>query len=189
MHRRWTRTTLVATLCAVAMLGAACTEDATSAEPTSSGDAMADATEPASMTIAEIAGSNEDFSTLAAAVDAAGLDQTLSSDGPYTVFAPTDEAFDALPAGTLDDLLRPANQDQLAAILTYHVVAGAVTSGDLSSGPVTTVNGADATVSVDGGTVTIADDQGDVARVVTADIPASNGVIHVIDTVLLPPAG
>ena len=93
-------------------------------------------------------------------MEAAGLGETLSGSGPYTVFAPTDEAFAALPEGTLDELLQPANQDQLAAILTYHVVAGEVMSGDLSSGEVATVNGADATVSVEGGVVTITDGQG-----------------------------
>ncbi len=185
---RWKRITLIGALAALATLTAACTDDATPAASTSSSESMTDPS-ASSMTIAEIAGSTDDFSTLAAAVEAAGLGETLSGSGPYTVFAPTDEAFAALPEGTLDELLQPANQDQLAAILTYHVVAGEVMSGDLSSGDVATVNGADATVSVEGGVVTITDGQGDVARVVTADIPASNGVIHVIDTVLLPPSG
>ncbi|HKN81046.1 MAG TPA: fasciclin domain-containing protein [Actinomycetota bacterium] len=184
----WKRITLIGALAALATLTAACTDDATPEASTPSSEAMEDPS-ASSMTIAEIAGSTEDFSTLAAAVEAVGLGETLSGSGPYTVFAPTDEAFAALPEGTLDELLKPANQDQLAAILTYHVVAGEVMSGDLSSGEVATVNGADATVSVEGGVVTITDGQGDVARVVTADIPASNGVIHVIDTVLLPPSG
>jgi len=138
--------------------------------------------------IVEIAASNPDFSTLVAAIDAAGLTETLSGEGPYTVFAPTDDAFAALPDGTLDTLLKPANKDQLAAILTYHVVDGEVMAADVTPGDVTTVNGADFTVSEDMGTVSITDGQGNTAQVVTTDIVASNGVIHVIDAVLLPPS-
>jgi uncharacterized surface protein with fasciclin (FAS1) repeats len=120
------------------------------------------------------------FTTLVAAVEAAGLVETLKSDGPFTVFAPTDEAFAALPAGTVEGLL--ADPEALAAILTYHVVPGAVMSTDLSDGmTATTVNGADITIGTMGG-VTVND-----ANVVTADIAASNGVIHVIDAVILPP--
>jgi len=149
---------------------------------------MAETSPSNAMTIAEIAGSTEGFSTLAAAVEAADLGGTLSGQGPYTVFAPTDEAFAALPAGTLEELLEPANRGQLSAILAYHVVAAEVMSSDLTSGDVATVNGADVTLKVTDGKVTIVDGQGDVARVVMADIPASNGVVHVIDTVLLPPS-
>ena len=188
MHRRWKRTMMVTAVAVLALVGAACTEATSSVEPASPSDAMAETSAPAPMTIAEIAGSTEGFSTLAAAVEAADLGATLAGDGPYTVFAPTDEAFAALPEGTLEDLLKPANQDQLAAILAYHVVAGEVMSTDLMSGDVATVNGADVTVTVADGGVTIEDGQGDVAQVVTADIPASNGVVHVIDTVLLPPS-
>ena len=180
---------LIGALVALAVITVACTEDSsTSAGSTSSSEAMASTPDSSTMTIAEIAGSNEDFSTLAAAVEAAGLGETLSGAGPYTVFAPTDDAFAALPEGTLAELLQPANRDQLTAILTYHVVAGEVRSGDLSSGEVTTVSGADATVSVNGASVTVTDGGGDMAEVVTADIPASNGVIHVIDAVLIPPS-
>jgi uncharacterized surface protein with fasciclin (FAS1) repeats len=121
------------------------------------------------------------FTTLVAAVQAAGLVDTLKGDGPFTVFAPTDEAFAALPEGTVDALL--ADPDALAAILTYHVVAGKVMSGDLSNNMMAaTVNGADVTIMTEGG-VMVND-----ATVVSADIEASNGVIHVIDKVILPPS-
>ena len=139
-------------------------------------------------TIVEVAAANEDFSTLVAAVQAAGLVDTLSSEGPFTVFAPTNDAFAALPAGTVESLLLPENVETLTAILTYHVVSGSVMAEDVvaltSGGPVevATVNGADATVAVTGGAVTI-----ESANVTATDIGASNGVIHVIDAVILPP--
>ena len=121
------------------------------------------------------------FTTLVAAVQAAGLVDTLKSPGPFTVFAPTDEAFAALPEGTVEDLLKPENLETLTAILTYHVVPGKVMSGDLSNGmEAATVEGSDVTIMTEGG-VMVED-----ANVVAADIEASNGVIHVIDTVLLP---
>lgn len=122
------------------------------------------------------------FTTLVAAVQAAGLVETLKGDGPFTVFAPTDEAFAALPEGTVEGLLE--DPEALAAVLTYHVVSGSVMSGDLSDGMMaTTVNGADITVGIDMGMVKIND-----ATVTTADIETSNGVIHVIDSVILPPS-
>ena len=122
------------------------------------------------------------FNTLAAALKAAGLVETLKGDGPFTVFAPTDEAFAKLPAGAVEDLLKPENKEKLTAVLTYHVVAGKATSGDLKDGQkVATVNGKNAVVKIDGGKVKVGD-----ANVVKADIPASNGVIHVIDSVLMP---
>ncbi|MEX0366776.1 MAG: fasciclin domain-containing protein [Ruegeria sp.] len=121
------------------------------------------------------------FSTLVAAVQAADLVDTLKGEGPFTVFAPTDDAFAALPEGTVEDLLKPENKDQLVAILTYHVVPSKVMSGDLSD---------DMTAAtVQGGTVTIDLDNGVMvndATVVTADVEAENGVIHVIDKVILP---
>jgi len=121
------------------------------------------------------------FGTLVAAVQAAGLVDTLKGDGPFTVFAPTDEAFAALPEGTVESLLKPENKDQLVAVLTYHVVAGKVMSTDLSNGmTAATVQGSDVTIMTDGG-VTV-----DGAKVVAADVEATNGVIHVIDTVILP---
>ena len=120
------------------------------------------------------------FTTLLTAAEAAGLVDTLKGDGPFTVFAPTDEAFAALPEGTVESLL--ADPEALAAILTYHVVPGEVMSGDLSNGmTATTVNGADITIMTEGG-VMVND-----ANVITADVDASNGVIHVIDSVILPP--
>ena len=134
--------------------------------------------------IVDIAASNDDFSTLVAAVKAAGLVETLKGDGPFTVFAPTNAAFAALPDGTVESLLKPENRDQLVAVLTYHVVPGAVTSDQLAGQRlnVATVNGA--SVHVDGRKGVRVNK----ARVTTADIAASNGVIHVIDAVLLPPA-
>ena len=121
------------------------------------------------------------FGTLVAAVQAAGLVDTLKGDGPFTVFAPTDEAFAALPAGTVEDLLKPENKEQLVAVLTYHVVPGKVMSGDLSNNMMaTTAQGSDVTIMTEGGVKV------DNANVVAADIEASNGVIHVIDAVILP---
>lgn len=121
------------------------------------------------------------FTTLVAAVQAAGLVETLKGEGPFTVFAPTDEAFAALPEGTVETLLKPENKDQLVAILTYHVVPGKVMSSDLSNDMmVTTVNGSDVKIMTEGG-VTV-----NGANVTTADIATSNGVIHVIDAVILP---
>jgi uncharacterized surface protein with fasciclin (FAS1) repeats len=122
------------------------------------------------------------FNTLAAALTAAGLVDTLKGEGPFTVFAPTDDAFAALPAGTVEDLLKPENKDKLTAVLTYHVVAGKVMSTDLTNGmKAATVNGAEVTIMTEGG-VKVND-----ATVTTADIAATNGVIHVIDKVILPP--
>lgn len=121
------------------------------------------------------------FTTLVAAVEAAGLVDTLKGDGPFTVFAPTDEAFAALPAGTVEDLLKPENIDQLTAILTYHVVPGKVMSTDLTNNMMApTVQGGDLTIMTEGG-VTV-----NGANVTTADIETSNGVIHVIDAVIIP---
>jgi uncharacterized surface protein with fasciclin (FAS1) repeats len=125
------------------------------------------------------------FKTLAAALTAADLVGTLKGDGPFTVFAPTDAAFSKLPAGTLESLLKPENKAKLTAILTYHVVPGAVKAQQVTKlNEAKTVNGAMVKVSTKGGKVMIND-----ANVVKADIPASNGVIHVIDKVILPPQG
>ncbi|MCC6001750.1 MAG: fasciclin domain-containing protein [Pararhodobacter sp.] len=130
-------------------------------------------------TIVDIAVENGNFTTLVAAVEAAGLVETLSGDGPFTVFAPTDDAFAALPEGTVEALLEDI--DTLTAILTYHVVPGAVMSGDLTDGMMAeTVNGQSVTITLGDGV------QVDGANVVMADIEASNGVIHVIDAVILP---
>jgi uncharacterized surface protein with fasciclin (FAS1) repeats len=124
------------------------------------------------------------FKTLVAAVKAAGLVETLKGEGPFTVFAPTDEAFAKLPAGTVESLLKPENKDKLVAVLTYHVVPGKVKAADVVKlTEAKTVQGSSAKVKVDGGTVMI-----DGAKVVKTDIETSNGVIHVIDAVILPPA-
>ncbi|MFK7942523.1 MAG: fasciclin domain-containing protein [Paracoccaceae bacterium] len=123
------------------------------------------------------------FNTLVAAVQAAGLVDTLKSPGPFTVFAPTDDAFAALPAGTVESLLKPENKDQLTAILTYHVLAGEVGSADLAGKQLAaqTVQGSTVAIDATGSGVTV---QG--ANVIAADVGATNGVIHVIDKVLLP---
>lgn len=139
-------------------------------------------------TIAEIAAGNDDFSTLVAAADAAGLVETLGSEGPFTVFAPTNAAFDALPEGTVASLLEPDMKDDLTAILTYHVVAGEIMSGDIAMGTtaVETVNGATLCVTASEDGVMLMDGAGGEATVVSADIEADNGVIHVIDAVVMP---
>ncbi len=123
----------------------------------------------------------DDFSTLVAAVKAAGLVETLKGDGPFTVFAPTNEAFAKLPEGTVATLLKPENKGKLAGILKYHVVAGKVMAKDVKAGEVATVLGKKATIAVKDGKVTI-----DGANVVKTDVVTSNGVIHVIDAVILP---
>ena len=132
--------------------------------------------------IVDTAVSAGDFNTLAAALTAAGLVETLKGEGPFTVFAPTDAAFAALPEGTVETLLKPENKDQLVAVLTYHVVPGKVMSGDLVDGmKAATVQGGEVTIDLDNGPMV------NDAHVVTPDIAASNGVIHVIDKVILPP--
>lgn len=133
--------------------------------------------------IVEVASDAEQLSTLVAAVQAAGLVETLSGEGPFTVFAPTNAAFDALPDGTLESLLEPENRDQLVDILTYHVVSGEVMSGDLSDGMnAETVQGSEITISITDDGVSVND-----ASVTTADVEASNGVVHIIDSVMMPP--
>ena len=134
------------------------------------------------MDIVDTAASNSDFSTLVAAVKAAGLVDALKADGPLTVFAPTNDAFAKLPAGTVESLLLPENKDKLVQILTYHVVAGAVMAADVVKlTSATTLEGSNITVMVSDGGVKV-----DNANVVTTDIKTSNGVIHVIDTVIMP---
>lgn len=132
-------------------------------------------------TIVDVAVGAGKFNTLVAAVKAAGLVDTLSGKGPFTVFAPTDEAFAKLPEGTVESLLKPENKDKLVAILTYHVVAGKVMSKDVKTSQVKTVNGQELSVKVTDWGVKV-----DNAKVVAVDIPASNGVIHVINSVVLP---
>ncbi|QGX97604.1 fasciclin domain-containing protein [Roseovarius faecimaris] len=145
------------------------------------------ASAPKGNDIVDIAAGNPDFSTLVAAVQAAGLVDTLKGDGPFTVFAPTNAAFDALPAGTVETLLMPENVDQLRSILTYHVLPGSYVAGDVLGQvvDVATVNGATVRVDGTGGKYGAAVRVND-ANVISADIMASNGVIHVIDKVLIP---
>ncbi len=178
----------IAVLATAGIVLGACSSDSKDAEPTTIASTETTAAAPVEQTIVDIAAGNADFSTLVAAVKAAGLAETLSGEGPFTVFAPTNAAFEALPAGTVDTLLKPENKQQLADILTYHAVAGKVLASDVKPGDVATVNGATFAISIEGSDVIITDGQGNKAKVVKTDIIGSNGVIHVIDTVLLPPA-
>jgi len=139
--------------------------------------------EKAKKDLVGVAASTEDFSTLVAAVKAAGLVAVLQSDGPFTVFAPTDEAFAALPEGTLESLLKPENKDKLEAILKYHVVPAKVLAKDVEAGKVGTANGQKLRIALEGGKVIVGN-----ATVTATDIMASNGVIHVVDSVILPEA-
>jgi len=146
--------------------------------------------------IVENAVNSKDHTTLVAAVKAAGLVETLSGAGPFTVFAPTNEAFAKLPAGTVDTLLMPANKDKLVAVLTYHVIPGKIAAADVvaaikkggGKAEVKTVNGAVLTFTQEGNDVIVTDTSGNKAKVTIADVNQSNGVIHVIDAVLVPKA-
>ena len=136
------------------------------------------------MNIVETAVSNGSFKTLVAAVTAAGLGETLSSKGPFTVFAPVDAAFEALPTGTVETLVKPESKEKLTGILTYHVLAGKILSTDLTDGMVAkTVNGEEVTIRLRDGKVFVND-----SEVVIADVVTSNGVVHAIDKVLMPAA-
>jgi len=135
-----------------------------------------------SESIVQIAAANPSFSTFTKAVEAAGLTETLSAPGAYTVFAPTDEAFAALPAGTLEELMKPENKEKLAKILQYHVLATKVASAEIKPGEVATVEGDPVNLEVAEGKVTV-----NGAEVIQPDINANNGVIHVIKVVILPP--
>ncbi|MGH9820530.1 MAG: fasciclin domain-containing protein [Pyrinomonadaceae bacterium] len=144
--------------------------------------------------IVENAVNSKDHTTLVAAVKAAGLVDTLESAGPFTVFAPVNSAFDALPAGTVDTLLKPENKAMLTRILTYHVIAGNYSSKDIAKAirkgngkaEFTTVSGGKLWASMDGSTLVLTDEKGGQSRVTIADVKQSNGVIHVVDAVLLP---
>jgi uncharacterized surface protein with fasciclin (FAS1) repeats len=133
--------------------------------------------------VVAVAAGNASFSTLVAAVKAAGLVETLQGAGPFTIFAPTNEAFAALPAGTVESLLKPENRDQLIAILTYHVVPANVPASAVKAGKAPTVNGSDLRIVIREGKVMVND-----ATVIQTDVEASNGVIHIIDKVMIPPA-
>jgi uncharacterized surface protein with fasciclin (FAS1) repeats len=170
--------TIIAMAAASVLLLSACGSDGSTSDTT-----VAAADEQMSKKVGNIvavAQGNEDFSTLVAAVTAAGLGEALSGEGPLTVFAPTNAAFEALPAGLLDKLLLPENKEVLAQILKYHVVAGKVMAADVASGDVETLEGSTFTIATEGGVMV------NTANVTATDVPASNGVIHVIDAVLVP---
>jgi uncharacterized surface protein with fasciclin (FAS1) repeats len=198
--RRFMVGAAVATL---AVVTAACGDDdeaaqqedpsaAAETETESTNDAAGDSKSSMSetpATVVDVAASDENFSTLVTAVQAAGLADTLSGAGPFTVFAPINDAFAALPQGTVDALLQPDSRDQLTSVLTYHVVAARALSDDLTDGmTVTTVQGQALTVNMTGTAVTLTDASGNTVSVLQPDIEAGNGVVHVIDGVLLPAA-
>ncbi|MGQ4646411.1 fasciclin domain-containing protein [Lyngbya aestuarii] len=165
-------------------------EDNLSQEPTvespvsaESGDTVASSETAESENIVALASTNDSLQTLTQAIEAAGLTETLSGEGPFTVFAPTDAAFAALPEGAVEELLKPENRDQLVQLLKYHVVPGEVTSAAIVTGEVSSVEGTPLNVVVDEGTSEVKVNE---AKVTKPDIKASNGVIHVIDTVMLP---
>ncbi|MCR2832897.1 fasciclin domain-containing protein [Parerythrobacter lacustris] len=185
-------TYLAVPMLASALALAACGETADTTEPADA--EMTEAVE--ANTVVDVAKGNPDFSTLVAAVEAAQLGETLSGTGPFTVFAPNNAAFEKLPAGTVDGLLKPESQAQLTGLLTYHVVAGktdaaalakAITDGN-GKAELTTVNGGKLTASMDGENVVLTDAGGNTSTVTATDVEASNGVIHVIDTVVMPAA-
>ncbi len=164
---------------AAALTLAACGSDDTASEDTVAEGAVAE--EAAAGDIVAVAVGNPDFATLVAALTAAGLVETLQGAGPFTVFAPTEAAFAALPEGLLAKLLLPENVAVLTAILTYHVVPGMVMSTDITAGDVATVEGSTVALTTDMGVMVNG------AKVIAADVAASNGVIHVIDAVIVPP--
>lgn len=177
---------LVLGLAAFAVTGCGDDDSDTAAAPEATSE-----TSMSEMDIVETASGNEDLSTLVELVTAADLVETLQGDGPFTVFAPTNDAFAALPAETLESLQDPANKEQLAAILTYHVVpeeldAAKITELADNGETIKTVQGEKLTPKVEDGAVTITDANGDSVTVVTADVATSNGVVHVIDGVLQP---
>ena len=191
------KTLSLALVSAAALALTACGEpaDTTPEADNVAADQMANDNDEAAGTIVDVAQGNGDFSTLVAAVTAANLGETLSGPGPYTVFAPSNAAFDKLPDGTVDELTTAEDKTPLTNILTYHVVEGetmaaalqqAITDGGEDGATLTTVNGATLTAMVQDGNVVLTDAAGNTATVTQTDIDASNGVIHVIDTVLMP---
>ncbi len=183
-----TRKTVLATLVALALTMSVAVIHAEK-DPDVGGAAMYPA-----KNIVQNAVNSQDHTTLVAAVKAAGLVDTLEGPGPFTVFAPVNSAFDKLPAGTVDTLLKPENKDQLVKVLTYHVVAGRVSSKELiamikkghGKAELKTVEGGTLTASLGGGKVILTDEKGGMSTVTIADVYQSNGVIHVVDSVLLP---
>ncbi|MDZ4691671.1 fasciclin domain-containing protein [Terricaulis sp.] len=182
----------VSAMSALLVLGACSPQASTTAEEPSP---AAEAVAPAG-TIVDAAIASPDHTTLVAAVQAAGLVDTLSGAGPFTVFAPTNAAFGKLPAGTVESLTQPANRDALTRILTYHVVSGRVTAAELGAlidagggrATLTTVQGGTLTAARQGQSIQLTDAAGGTSLVTAADVEGSNGVIHVIDTVVMPPA-
>ncbi len=189
------RAFLAAGVAGCAILAGACSAAETPAPADAeTAAATAPAAPAADQTIVDAAAASPAHTTLVAAVTAAGLAETLSGPGPFTVFAPTDAAFAKLPAGTVESLVQPANKATLTKILTYHVVPGRVVAADLirqieaggGSAALTTVEGGTLTASLRGGSVILTDEKGGVATVTQADLTGSNGVIHVTDTVSMP---
>jgi uncharacterized surface protein with fasciclin (FAS1) repeats len=178
---------VMASAAALALGFAACgDDDEESASASSGGGATTEQTQPAEPTggqdIVALAQGNADLSTLVEAVTAADLAETLQAEGPYTVFAPSNAAFEEVGQDQLNELLEPANKDQLTDVLTYHVVEGEVMAADLKDGQmIETLQGGELEVSIEGDTVRVGD-----ATVIQADVDAENGVVHVIDTVLMP---
>lgn len=191
---------LVKAISALALLGVITTScgEKKQAESTEMADTTAVAVDTTIVeevpNIVGVASGNADFSTLVAAVKAAGLVETLSGAGPFTVFAPNNAAFDKLPAGTVDGLLKPESLDKLKAVLTYHVISGKFDAATVIDAinknngkyTVTTVQGGKIVLSLKDGKVLLTDANGGTASVVLADVAASNGVIHAIDTVVMP---
>ena len=193
---KFTRIRVMTAVSAVAILGlAACNSEPEATNTDAMEPAATDTMAPAADgTVVAVAQSNPDFSTLVSAVQAAELVDTLNAAGPFTVFAQTNDAFEKIPADTLNGLLQPEQRDALTSVLTYHVVAGQVDAAALTqqieqgggSATLTTVQGGTLTARVVDGTVTLTDAAGNTSRVVTADVAASNGIIHAIDTVVMP---
>lgn len=186
---------MILTTVAVVALAACSTEAPQAAVDEGSGDAMMDSADTAEPgTIVDVASGNSDFSTLVTAVTAADLGATLSSDGPFTVFAPTNDAFAKVDGDTLTALLTPAKKADLTALLTYHVVAGELKAADIvqaitdggGTATLTTVQGASLKASLDGDSVVLEDAAGGKSMVIITDVDANNGVIHAIDTVVMP---
>ena len=176
-----------AAVLSLGLLGSACSSSSDSSSSATTAPAAASATTAVPVgTCVDIAKSNPDFSTLVTAVGAAGLADTLATTEGITIFAPTNEAFAKLPAGTVDTLVKPENKELLTKILTYHVLGTEVMAADVKAGTVTTLEGGTFTVATTGGKVTITDAKGGTANITKTDITCSNGVIHVIDAVLMP---
>jgi uncharacterized surface protein with fasciclin (FAS1) repeats len=185
---------LTLSVASAALLGlAACNSGAETEAPAA--NATAEAPAAATGTVVAVAQGNPDFTTLVSAVQAAGLVDTLNGAGPFTVFAPTNAAFEKIPAATRESLMAPAGKEDLTGILTYHVVAGNVSAAALAeqitagggSATLTTVQGGTLTARAEAdGSITLTDAAGNTSRVVQADVAASNGVIHAIDTVVMP---